>query len=136
MIDLKTRSVSIIPGSWGLFSPRLSPDGRYLAAFPADALKLMLCDLRSGEWKAIGGGTFQFNTWSRDSKKVYMLRKDDERSEIVRFDIARQKLEPVVNLANVEQGNREWVGLADDESPLIVLDKSVSDVYRLDLTVP
>jgi Tol biopolymer transport system component len=136
MIDLKTRSVSIIPGSWGLFSPRLSPDGRYLAAFPAGALTLMLCDLRSGEWKAIGGGTFQFNTWSRDSKKVYMLRKDDERSEIVRFDIARQKLEPVVSLANVEQGNREWVGLADDESPLIVLDKSVSDVYRLDLTVP
>jgi Tol biopolymer transport system component len=31
MVDLKTRRVSTIPGSDGLFSDRWSPDGRYLA---------------------------------------------------------------------------------------------------------
>jgi len=54
----------------------------------------------------------------------------------VRFDVASQRFERVVSLKHVEQGNREWVGLAEDESPLLVFDKSVSDVYRLDLEGP
>ena len=32
IMDVKTREVSTVPGSSGLFSPRWSPDGRYLAA--------------------------------------------------------------------------------------------------------
>jgi len=51
----------------------------------------------------------------------------------VRFDVTRQRFEQVVSLRHLEQGNREWIGLAEDGSPLVVLDKSVSDVYRLDL---
>jgi|SRR5215467_14610267 len=134
-IDLKTHAISTLPGSEGLFSPRLSPDGRYIAAFPADASKLTLYDSRTERWNGFGSGPFQFNTWSRDSKKVYLLHVD-EGNEIVRFDVDRQKFERVVSLKHVEQGNREWVGLSEDGSPLIVLDKSVSDVYRLDLKMP
>ena len=87
----------------------------------------MLYDFRTEQWKASGSGTFQFNTWSREAKKVYLLRKN-EGNEIVRFDVASQRFERVVSLKHVEQGNREWVGLAADESPLL-------DVYRLDLEV-
>ena len=124
-VDLKTHAISAVSGSEGLFNPRLSPDGRYIAALPADASKLMLYDFTTGRWKAIGSGTYQFNIWSRDAKKVYLLHKD-ESSEIVRFDVAGQRFERVTSLKDVEQGNREWVGLAEDESPLLVLDKSVS----------
>jgi WD40 repeat protein len=135
-VDLKTHAISTVSGSKGLFSPRLSPDGRYIAALPADTSKLMLYDFRTGRWRTIGrSGTYQFNIWSRDAKKVYLLHKD-ESTEIVRFDVAGQRFEPVASLKDVEQGNREWVGLAEDESPLLVLDKSVSDVYRLDLRYP
>ena len=42
ILDMSTRRVSTIPGSQGLFSPRVSPDGRYLAALSADSKKLML----------------------------------------------------------------------------------------------
>ena len=70
--------------------------------------------------------------WSRDGKKIYLLQEVHD-NEIVRFDVARQQFEHVVSLRHLEQGNREWIGLAEDGSPLIVLDKSVSDVYRLDL---
>lgn len=134
-VDLKTHAISTVSGSEGLFSPRLSPDGRYIAAFPADASRLMLYDFRTGRWKAIGSGSYEFNIWSRDAKKVYLLHKN-ESTEIVRFDVAGQWFERVASLKDVEQGNREWVGLAADESPLLVLDKSVSDVYRLDLSGP
>ena len=30
LVDVKTRQISMFPGSNGLFSPRWSPDGRYL----------------------------------------------------------------------------------------------------------
>src|SRR5262245_259877 len=35
LLDLSTRQVSILPGSEGLYSPRWSPDGRYIAAIEA-----------------------------------------------------------------------------------------------------
>jgi len=130
-IVLTTHSLSTLPGSEGLFSPRLSPDGHYVAAFPADASTLMLFDFGSGQWAGNGQGPFEFNIWSRDGKTIYLLQAAGK--EIVRFDVARQQFEHVVSLRHLEQGNREWIGLAEDDSPLLVLDKSVSDVYRLDL---
>jgi len=45
-----------------------------------------------------------------------------------------QKFERIVSLKHVEQENREWVGLSEDDSPLLVLDKR--DVYRPDLKYP
>jgi len=93
---------------------------------------LIVYDFRSERWAAIGKGPFEFNIWSRDGTKIYLLHEADG-NEIVRFDVARQQFEHVVSLRHLEQGNREWIGLAEDGSPLVVLDKSVSDVYRLDL---
>jgi hypothetical protein len=116
-------------------SPRLSPDGHYVAAFPADASKLMLYDFRTEKWKTIGSGQFGFNTWSGASKRIYLLKENAD-DEIVGFDVVLQRFERVVILQHVEQGNRGWIGLAEDESPLLVFDKSVSDVYRLDLKIP
>ncbi|HSU60289.1 MAG TPA: winged helix-turn-helix domain-containing protein [Bryobacteraceae bacterium] len=100
-LNLQTHAVSTVPGSEGLFSPQLSPNGRYIAAFPTDASKLMLYDLKTGEWQQTGGGTFQFNTWSRDGKSIYLL--DASRgSRILRFDVAGGKLESIVSLKDVE----------------------------------
>jgi Tol biopolymer transport system component len=134
-LDLKTHVVSTLPGSEGLYSPQLSPDGRYVAAFPTDTSKLMLYDFRTRQWTARGSGSFQFNTWSRDAKQIYLLHENED-NEILRFDVARQQFERVVSLKHVEQGGRDWIGLDEAENPVLVLDKSVSDVYRLDLEIP
>ena len=133
-IDLGTRQVSTLPGSKGLFSPQLSPNGRYVAAFPTDASKLMLYDFQTEQWQETGGGVFQFNTWSRDGKRIYLLDVS-KGPQIVRFDIAGKKLEPVVSLKDVEQGAKQWIGLDQAENPMLVLDKSITEVYRLDLRV-
>ncbi|HTM37375.1 MAG TPA: hypothetical protein VL156_11550 [Terriglobales bacterium] len=134
-IDRKTHAVSTLPGSEGLFSPQLSPDGRYVAAFPTDASKLMLYDFKTWQWQKTGGGIFQFNTWSRDGRSIYLLDVSGV-FQIVRFDVASNKLEPVVSLKDVEQGARGWVGLDEAGNPMLVLDKSITEVYRLDLQVP
>jgi len=41
-----------------------------------------------------------------------------------------------IGLEDVEQGARGWVGLDEAENPMLVLDRSITDVYRLDMQVP
>ena len=36
VLDLSSKQVSIFPGSENLYSPRLSPDGKHLAALSSD----------------------------------------------------------------------------------------------------
>ncbi len=73
-VDMNTHQVSTVPGSEGLFSPRWSPDGRFLAAvFGADQTKLMIFDFQTQHWSdwtttpAVTG----FLSWSRDGKYLY-----------------------------------------------------------------
>lgn len=133
-VDLATRQVSGISGSENIFSPRLSPDGSKIAGFSEQGAKLMIYDFHAQEWSVAGSGTFQFNVWSHDGKSIYMI--DMKRgSEIVCFDVDGRKFTTVSSLNSIEQGNRGWIGLAADDSPLLVRDKSVSDVYRLDLQI-
>jgi len=134
-VDLRTHRVLTVPGSEKVFSPRLSPDGTKIAAFREQGTVLMLYDFSEGHWRDVAHGMFQFNIWSRDGNSIYLL--DMKRGdEIMRFDVSRAKFEDVATLRNIEQGNRGWVGLARDDSPLIVRDKSITDIYRLDLQLP
>jgi hypothetical protein len=133
-VDLASHQVSSVPGSEKIFSPCLSPDGTKIAAFFEQGSKLMLYDLQKRQWRDAAHGTFQFNTWSRKGKSIYLV--DESRDEIVRFDLDHTDLVKIASLEGIEQGGRGWVGLAPDDSPLLVRDKSVSDVYRLDLQIP
>jgi serine/threonine protein kinase/Tol biopolymer transport system component len=47
VLDLATHQLSVLPGSQGTFSPRWSPDGRFLAALSSDSQKLVLFDFRT-----------------------------------------------------------------------------------------
>ena len=133
-IDLVTHQVSSVPGSEKIFSPRLSPDGTQIAAFFDQGSKLMLYDFRTRQWRDAAHGTFEFNIWSRNGKSIYLV--DVSRDEIMRFELDHANLVKVASLKGIEQGSRGWIGLARDDSPLLVRDKSVSDVYRLDLQIP
>lgn len=133
--DLKTHLILTLPNSEGFFGPRLSPDGHYVAAFPADATKLMLYDFQRKGWRKVASGIFQFSNWSRDSKNVYMLDKSAG-NQIVRFSVIEGDLKHLLNVTNIEQGSNEWIGLTAEDSPILVLDKGVTDVYRLDLLAP
>ena len=50
LLNLTTHKVTEIPGSTGLFSPRLSPDGRYIAAIRLDQKALLLFDRGQERW--------------------------------------------------------------------------------------
>jgi eukaryotic-like serine/threonine-protein kinase len=71
LLDLRTHQVTTLPGSDGLYSPRWSPDGRYIAALTVDSQKLMLYDTQSAAWQEWVAMPMGFPSWSPDSKSIY-----------------------------------------------------------------
>jgi dipeptidyl aminopeptidase/acylaminoacyl peptidase len=139
--DVETRQVSPIPGSEGLFSPRWSPDGRYLAALAQDSLSVAFFDFNNRKWSQLikEDANIGFPTWSQDSRYLYFdelgpeptfrrLGVDAARSESL-FTLKGMPLffSPVVG---------SWSGVAPDGSPLFTRDTSTQDIYALDLDLP
>ncbi len=91
MVDLKTSQVSDVPGSENLFSPRCSPDGRYVAALSADSTKLMLYDMEKKTWTQLAVSRFGFENWSHDGKYLYAEDYSDKTDDLVRVSVHRRK---------------------------------------------
>jgi serine/threonine protein kinase/Tol biopolymer transport system component len=139
VVDLQASSVSDVTGSEGLFSPRCSPDGRYIAAFSADSTRLMLYDFKTRKWSQLAQGLFAFENWSLDGKYLYAENYLDKSDDFVRVSIADGKVERLFSLKEVPRGFdpwESWVGLAPDDTPLLMRDKSTQEIYRLDLDFP
>jgi len=136
-IDLKTRIASSILGSDGLFSPRLSPDGRYISALTREQTKLMLFDRNTNRWSSlVEGEQVGYNEWSHDGKYVYFRENRSGAGELVRVRIKDRKLEHVVSLKDVPQLSdmfASWIGLTPDDAPLLMRDRSVQEIYALEL---
>ena len=133
ILDLKTHQISEIPDSRGLYSCRWSPDGRYMAAMPSDARNLKLFDFRAQQWQDLAQITMGFPTWSKKSDYIYFLHEEDQPS-VMRVRISDHKVERVADLKNFRQGGfyGVWLGLAPDDSPLLMRDTGTREIYALD----
>jgi serine/threonine protein kinase/dipeptidyl aminopeptidase/acylaminoacyl peptidase len=139
VLDLKTRTASKLPGSDGLYSPRWSPDGRYIAAIPLDSLRIMLFDLQSQTWTERAKIFVAYPTWSRDSRYIYFDGSLDSEEGYFRVRIADGKLERIFSLKGFQAAGGafgNWTGIAPDESPLLVRDASIQEIYALDWATP
>jgi len=138
-VDLKTSQISDVPGSENLFSPRCSQDGHYIAALSADSTKLMLYDTEKKSWKELAVARFGFETWSRDGKYLYAEDYSDKTDDLVRVNVASGKVERLFSLKEVPRGFDPWefwIGLASDDSLLLMRDKSTQEIYSLDVRFP
>ena len=137
VMDLKTRHVSTLPGSEGLYSPRWSPDGRMIAALRAGPETLFVFDLPTRKWTELGTINVGYPSWSRDSKYVYFDSPGGDPG-FYRVRVADHKLEKLLSLKNVrfaDAGNN-WTGLAPDDSPLLLRDVGSQEIYALDWEAP
>jgi Tol biopolymer transport system component len=137
--DVKTSQISDVPGSENLFSPRCSLDGRYIAALSADSTKLMLYDVERKSWRQLAVSRFGFENWSHDGKYLYAEDYSDKTDDLVRVNVATGKLERLFSLKEVPRGFDPWefwIGLAPDDSPLLMRDRSTQEIYSLDVRFP
>jgi Tol biopolymer transport system component len=139
VVDLQTSQVSDVPGSENLFSPRCSPDGRYLAALSADSTKLMLYNMEKKNWTQLAVSRFGFENWSHDARYLYAEDYPDKTDDLVRINVDSGKEERLLSLKDVPRGFDPWefwIGLAPDDSLLLMRDRSTQEIYSLDVRFP
>ncbi len=134
-IDLKTRTATKLPGSDGLYSPRWSPNGRYIAAISLDSLKLMLFDLNTQKWSELARIFVAYPNWSRDGRYLYFDGILDNKESFFRVQASGGKPERLFSLDGFQAASGPfgiWTGLAPDGTPLLVSDASIHEIYALD----
>ncbi|HUJ33212.1 MAG TPA: protein kinase [Candidatus Acidoferrum sp.] len=141
LLDLNSEQVSIIPGSQGLFSPRWSPDGRYLAALPINQRKIVIFDFKTRKWSdwVSGPWTYGYPAWSRDGKYLYFETRLTDTAGYYRVQVGRTHPELVVDLKDLHLFSgplATWSGITPDGSPLFIRDVSTDEIYALDLELP
>jgi Tol biopolymer transport system component len=135
LLDLRTHQTSVLPGSKGLFSPRWSPDGRYIAAIPLSGQGLLLFDFAMQNWTELARLPMGNPNWSRDSKSIYFDGGNDP--AFYRVAISDHKLEPLFRLKNLRRASLYgWTGLAPDDSLLVLRDVGTEEIYALDWQTP
>jgi Tol biopolymer transport system component len=141
ILDLETHKIEKVPGSDGLFSPRWSPNGRYIAALSPDSTALMLFDSQTRQWAKwiSASGAVNYPVWSADSNYLYFDDLVDGAESIRRVKIGENQSESVVEVGAMDRYTGAlgiWSGRAPDGSWMFVRDRSTQEVYQLSLELP
>src|SRR5664279_4040178 len=135
ILDLDSKHSRTIPGSEHMFSPRLSPDGRYIVALSDDQTKVFLYSLENARWKQVllpGEGGTNWPTWSHDSRYLYVFH-----GLLWRFRVPDGPAEAAPDFSNIDITvpifSGEWFALTPDDRILVMRDRGIDELYALDL---
>ena len=96
----------------------------------------MLFDTNTNHWSSLVEDSFSNNEWSPDGKYIYMRASRGGAPELVRVRINDRVLEHVLSFKDFPQSSdifASWIGLTPDGAPLLMRDRSVQEIYALDL---
>lgn len=136
-VDLASRKVIEIPGSTGLFSPRLSPDGRMIVAMRLDQRALMLYNRAQQHWTVLTTHGVGDPCWSHDGRFVYFQDFLEVGKPIYRISIPDGHLEQVAtidSLRPISATDYRLIGLAPGDLPLVTARTSVANLYGVNLS--
>jgi serine/threonine protein kinase/Tol biopolymer transport system component len=140
IVNVRTRKIEGVPGSRGLFSPRWSPDGRYILGMTVGNNELRLYGVAARRWENLTERRAAYPEWSKDGKWVYFANPYDEALPFYRLNMATRTVELVARLS--DYGRLAvgpfgwWSGLAPDGALLAARDISVQEIYALDWETP
>ena len=97
----------------------------------------MLLDQNTNTWSTLAEGEhFGFNEWSPNGKYVYVRESGGGFARIVRVRIKDRVQEDVLSLKgfpSLVDPFAAWYGLTADGKILLMRDRSVQEIYALDL---
>jgi Tol biopolymer transport system component/predicted Ser/Thr protein kinase len=137
VLDLVSHQISDLPGSRGYFSPRWSPDGRYLDGVSRDQSSIVVFDFETRKWSELTRMRVGFPIWSADGKYIYFLRIPDKPA-VLRVHVSDRKVELVTSLNGLPTTGyfSIFLTLTPDDSPLLLRNLGTQDVYALDWEAP
>jgi Tol biopolymer transport system component len=140
LLELSTHEAYKLPGSEGLYSPRWSPDGRYIAAHPVGLQnKLLLFDFTTQKWTEILSHAAGGPHWSRDGKSIYFVDFSGESRVLFRVGIGDRNAERFAVMKDFRLAPGTfgvWIGWTPDDSPLVLRDVGIQDIYALEWQTP
>ena len=132
-LDLQTGAVATIAAPMGMWSPRMSPDGKYLAAVSHDNKSLCLRDNLRKTWRVCATMNFlEEASWPLDSSWIQFIgvAGSGER-DLFRVSPACEPPRQVVDLTALHFLGATWFGIAPDHSPTGLL-RFPNEIYALD----
>jgi hypothetical protein len=136
ILDLESGKITAVPGSSGMYSPRWSPDGRFILAVFADSRRtLPVFDFKTQQWSMIPiNGDVQFPSFSRDSRYIYFLRSGREQG-VYRIPVIGGKEERVIDMSKWHLTGYWGYSMTLDptDAPLVLRDVGSDDIYALTL---
>jgi hypothetical protein len=99
----------------------------------------MLFDMEKKSWAQLAVSRFAFENWSHDGKYLYAEDYPDQVDDLVRVSVPTGKVERLLSLTEIQRGFDPWefwVGLAPDDAPLLMRDRSTQEIYSLDVRFP
>ncbi len=136
ILNLRDSTVTQVPGSAGLFSPRWSPNGRFIAALTLDQRRVQLFDFTTSTWTTLPVTSGADPVWTTDGRSLVVHASMDPRQPIVRIDIPAMHIAQSSQLAAAEGADPVdfvFVGLAADGSPLVRLRTYTGNIYSMEL---
>ena len=135
-VEIASHKVTEIPGSAGLFSPRLSPDGKYIAAIGLQQRSLMLFDRSANAWRVLTTHSVADPQWSHDSTAIYFQDNLESGRPIYRIGVRNGALEQVARLDSLRPlSARDYrlIALAPGDLPVVSAWTSNVNLYSIDL---
>jgi dipeptidyl aminopeptidase/acylaminoacyl peptidase len=136
LLDIASRKVTEVPGSTGLFSPRLSPDGRHIVAIRLDQRALLLFDRETQRWTTISSHGAGDPIWSHDGRSVYFQDFLEAGKPIYRIAIPDGRLEQIATINNLRPilaSDYRLLSLAPGDLPVVSARTSTVNLYSVDL---
>jgi Tol biopolymer transport system component/DNA-binding winged helix-turn-helix (wHTH) protein len=136
VLDLRTQKMQTLPGSQGLFSPRWSPDGRYIAATTLDQHKLFLFDRSTQKWTVLATRSVADPAWSHDGQFIYFQAFLEEGQPIYRVSVPDGQMQQITELGHLHSPDivdYAFAGLTPDGSVLVRARMWTGNIYSMNL---
>lgn len=140
ILDLSDGKVSEVPGSKGIWSPRWSPDERYINGLTGilrrdhPIASLAVFDFKTQRWQVIQEGEVGYPIWSRNGKSIYFIRPV-ENPGVYRVRPSGGYVERVIDLKGFRYTSlfRYYMGLDPEDTPILLQDTGMDDIFAITL---
>jgi Tol biopolymer transport system component/DNA-binding winged helix-turn-helix (wHTH) protein len=136
LFNLQNQARTTVPHSEGLFSPRWSPDGKWIVALTLAQDKVMLFDVANQHWSELATTSASDPVWSNDGKAIFVHAFLAENQPILRIAVPGGEMKVVASSTDFHSGEPAeyfFGGLTPEDLPLVRPRVGTGNLYTLDL---